>query len=75
MLEGKDAIQRDRDMLKRTSVNIMKLMAKFKDLGQSNLQYQYRQGSKWIESSHAEDLRIQIDENLDMNQKVLFWAT
>ncbi|KAK4832645.1 hypothetical protein QYF61_024673 [Mycteria americana] len=70
-LEGRDAIQKDLDMLERwKKVNLIKIN-KCKDLhlGQSNHQYQYGLGGKGIESSPVEkDLGILVDETQKANR-------
>ena len=57
LLEGRDAIQRDLDMLEElANVNLMKFKkCKVLHLSQCNHQYQYRLGDEGMESRPAEE--------------------
>jgi len=70
-LEGRNAIQRDPDRLKRcpcvSFVKFNKANCKVLHVGRGNPKHKYRLGGEWIESSPEEkDLGVLVDEKLNI---------
>ena len=72
MLEGRDAMQRDLDRLKKWAhANLIKFnKATCKDLhlGWGNLKHRYRLGKEWLESSPEEkDSVVSVDDRFNVS--------
>jgi len=79
VVEGKDAMQRNLDRLENWArVKLMKFnkaKGKVLHMGQDNPKHSYRLGGEWTERSPEEkDLRVLVDEKLNMTQQRVLTA-